>query len=164
MISRIVAILERVEEALLVFVLTAMVATIGAQVLARYVFNVPLSWTEELARYLFIWLVFLGASQAMRRNEHIAVGLLADRLPFRVRQINTVLLDGLVAGFLLMLVIMGWRVVQVVAPLQSIALKVSMAVVYLPLVVGGAVMVLRTVAHMVKVIRHGPERTATPSL
>lgn len=159
MIARTIAVLERIEEAFLVLVLTVMVATIGAQVIARYVFNAPFSWSEELARYLFLWLVFLGASQAMRRNEHIAVGLLIDRLPFRVRQLVIVLINCLIASFLAVLVFQGWKVVGVVAPLKSIALKVTMAVVYLPLVVGGTTMLVRILIQTVHVIRHGPERT-----
>jgi len=164
MVARLIAALERFEEALLVLALSAMVATIGAQVLARYVFAYPLAWTEELARYLFLWVVFLGASQAMRRHEHIAVGLLADRLPRHVRQLVAVMLNGLIAAFLAVLVMQGWKVVGVVAPLKSIALKVSMAVVYLPLVVGGAIMLVRVMADTVRVIRHGPERTGARSI
>ncbi len=164
MIAKIAAILERIEEAFLVLVLSTMVAAIGAQVVARYVFNTPFSWSEELARYLFLWVVFLGASQAMRRHEHIAVGLMVDRLPFRVRQLVIVLLNGLIASFLAVLVVQGWKVVGIVAPLQSIALKVTMAVVYLPLVVGGAIMFVRIILQTINVIRHGPERTGVPSL
>lgn len=164
MIAKTTAVLERIEEAFLVLVLTAMVATIGGQVVARYVFNAPFSWSEELARYLFLWVVFLGASQAMRRQEHIAVGLLVDRLPFRVRQLVIVLLNGLIASFLAVLVLQGWKVVGVVAPLKSIALKVTMAVVYLPLVVGGAIMLVRILVQTVNVIRHGPERTGVRTI
>lgn len=164
MIARIVAVLERIEEAVLVLVLTSMVAAIGAQVLARYVFNVPFSWTEELARFLFMWLVFLGASQALRRHEHIAVGLLVDRLPLRLRQLVIVLLNGLIASFLVVVVLQGWKVVGVVAPLKSIALKVTMAVFYLPLVVGSAIMLVRILVQTVNVIRHGPERTVVRSI
>lgn len=164
MIAGLVKLLERLEEGLIVLVLSTMVTTIGAQVLARYVFNVPLSWTEELARFLFLWLVFLGASQAMRRNEHIAVGLLVDYLPFRVRQLIIVILNGFVAAFLAVLVFQGVHVVQVVAPLKSIALKVTMAVVYLPLVVGGAIMLVRIVVKTANVIRHGPERTGSRTI
>lgn len=164
MIAKLHAVLERVEELLIVLVLTAMVATIGAQVLARYVCAYPLAWTEELARFLFLWLVFLGASQAMRRHEHIAVGLVVDRLPLRLRQFVVVSLNGLIAAFLAVLTVQGWKVVQVVTPLKSIALQVTMAVVYLPLVVGGAVMLVRILAQTVNVIRHGPERTGARSL
>ena len=156
--------LERVEELAVAAVLTAMVVTITAQVLARYVFNVPLAWTEELARYLFIWLVFLGASQAMRRGEHIAIGFFVDMLPRPVRLAASLLVQTLMAAFLAVLVLMAWRIVGVVAPLKSIALKVTMAVVYLPLVVGGAAMLVRTLCGIVDTIRHGAREIATRSI
>lgn len=158
------ALLERLEELMIATALTAMVVTITAQVLARYVFNVPLAWTEELARYLFIWLVFLGASQAMRRGEHIAIGLFVEMLPVPVRLAAGVLINTMVAAFLAVLVVMAWRVVGVVAPLKSIALKVTMAVVYLPLVVGGAAMFVRTLINIGRILRHGPARISANSL
>lgn len=158
------ALLERLEELLIAFTLSAMVVTITTQVLARYVFNIPLAWTEELARYLFLWLVFLGASQAMRRGEHIAIGFFVELLPVPVRLAAGVFVHTLIAAFLFVLVLMAWKVVGVVAPLKSIALKVSMAVVYLPLVVGGAAMFVRTLATIVTILRHGPARIGTSSL
>lgn len=158
------ALLERLEELMIASALTAMVATITAQVLARYVFNVPLAWTEELARYLFIWLVFLGASQAMRRGEHIAIGLFVELLPVPLRLAAGVFVNTLVAAFLAVLVVMAWKVVGVVAPLKSIALKVTMAVVYLPLVVGGAAMFVRTLFTIGRILRYGPARIGASSL
>lgn len=158
------ALLERLEEVMIASVLSAMVVTITAQVLARYVFNVPLSWTEELARYLFLWLVFLGASQAMRRGEHIAIGLFVEMLPTPVRLAAGVFVHTLVAAFLAVLVLMAWKIVGVVAPLKSIALKVSMAVVYLPLVVGGAAMFVRTLVTIGRILRNGPAHIGASSL
>ena len=144
--------------------LLAMVATIEVQVMARHVFNVPLSWTGELVRYLFIWLVFLGAPQAMRRGEHIAIGLFFNVLPRPLHTTASIFINTLVAAFLAVLVVMGWKVVGVVGPLESIALKVSMAVVYLPLVAGGAAMLVRTRIVIVRTIRRGVDEIGDGTL
>jgi TRAP-type C4-dicarboxylate transport system permease small subunit len=52
-----------------------------ANVIARYVFNRPLVWGDELASILFVWLCVLGAVLAMRRNEHMRLTALISRLP-----------------------------------------------------------------------------------
>ena len=52
-----------------------------ANVIARYVFNRPLVWGDELASILFVWLCVLGAVLAMRRNEHMRLTALISRMP-----------------------------------------------------------------------------------
>ena len=46
-----------------------------SQVILRYVFNNPFAWIEEISRYVFVWIVFLGAALAFRSGSHIKVGL-----------------------------------------------------------------------------------------
>ncbi|CAM3397173.1 TRAP transporter small permease [Cytobacillus oceanisediminis] len=61
------------EEVFLVLTLAGMVILIFAQVVGRYVFDSAPSWTEELARYIHIWQVWIGASYAVRLRAHIRV-------------------------------------------------------------------------------------------
>lgn len=51
------------------------------QVLARNVVHVTAMWTEELAKFLFVFIVFLGSATLMEREEHIRISVLSDRLP-----------------------------------------------------------------------------------
>jgi TRAP-type transport system small permease protein len=80
------------------------ILVITAQVLWRYAFGSPLVWTEEAARYLFMWITFLGAALAVRDGIHIRVTLLTDRLPARVRRVMTVV------QLVLMVLLMGFLV------------------------------------------------------
>jgi TRAP-type C4-dicarboxylate transport system permease small subunit len=61
--------------------LILMFVTTFYQVMARNVVQVTAMWTEELAKFLFVFIVFLGAATLMEREEHIRIGMLADRLP-----------------------------------------------------------------------------------
>ena len=54
-----------------------------AGVISRYVFNAPLTWSDELASILFLWLAMLGAVIALRRGEHMRLSTLVNRLPRR---------------------------------------------------------------------------------
>jgi tripartite ATP-independent transporter DctM subunit len=56
-----------------------------AGVIARYVFDAPLTWSDELASVLFLWLAMLGAVIALRRSEHMRLTTVVNRLPPRVR-------------------------------------------------------------------------------
>lgn len=64
----------------LAILMTAMVASVVWQVLSRYLFVVPAAWTEELARFLLIWIGMLGAAYAYRQGSHLGVDLLANKL------------------------------------------------------------------------------------
>lgn len=63
-----------------------MAAIVAAQVFARYVLNHSLFWSEELARYLLVWLTFLGASSAYHRGVHPGVDILFVRMPPGIRK------------------------------------------------------------------------------
>lgn len=64
----------------LAILMTAMVASVVWQVLSRYLFVVPAAWTEELARFLLIWIGLLGAAYAYRHGSHLGIDLLANKL------------------------------------------------------------------------------------
>jgi TRAP-type C4-dicarboxylate transport system permease small subunit len=72
--------LDRILKLALAFLMTAMVTSVVWQVLSRYLFVVPAAWTEELARFLLIWIGMLGAAYAYRQGSHLGIDLLANKL------------------------------------------------------------------------------------
>lgn len=126
--------------------MAAMLAVMAAQVTSRYVFGQPLAWTEEVLRYLYVWLVFLGASAAYADRGHVAVTLISDHLPPSARLwlqtgsdllllVYTLLLFALGASATLRyhhypLSVLDWvpySVVYVVVPLSCLTLLVRIA-------------------------------------
>lgn len=65
--------IERLMQALLIAGITVMIAACLGQVIARYFFHHPLNWTEELARFVFVWVSYLAAWLAWKYRLHIAV-------------------------------------------------------------------------------------------
>jgi TRAP-type C4-dicarboxylate transport system permease small subunit len=68
------------------FLLLMSAATFG-NVIARYGFDSPIPWAEELARYSFLWLIFIGAAVCTKRRRHIAIDVLVKRLPASLQMI-----------------------------------------------------------------------------
>jgi TRAP-type C4-dicarboxylate transport system permease small subunit len=93
--------LDRAEEYIAVALLIALGVMLSAQVFMRFVLGLGYSWMEEIIRMLFIWVIFLGAAAAMRRNLHIRVeaGLLL--FPKAVRPFAAWLGDLLLFAFCL---------------------------------------------------------------
>ena len=78
--------IERMVEYLLAIDLALMVLLIFSNVVGRYGFGSGFAGAEELARLLFVWLVFLGAVLGLRRRAHLGVELVVQRMPERIRK------------------------------------------------------------------------------
>lgn len=75
--------LNKIEEIAVIAMFALMVVVIFAQVIMRYVFNNSLYWSEELGKFLFVWISWLGISLGEREGEHIKITMLTGRLPFK---------------------------------------------------------------------------------
>ena len=77
--------LEGVVRWIVIVLMGIMTVLVSAQIVSRYVFNFPLGWTEEMARFSFVWVSFLGASALMQVREHINVTVFVEAFPPRLR-------------------------------------------------------------------------------
>jgi len=78
--QRAVHFLDVVLKNVLIVLMVALVASVSWQVISRYVFSSPSSWTEEVARFLMIWIGLLGAAYAFRTRVHLGLDLLPKKL------------------------------------------------------------------------------------
>ena len=133
--SRFFSILNHIEEVIIVSMFALMVIIIFVQVIMRKAGN-SLSWSEELGKFLFVWISWMGISLGQREGEHIKITMLTDRLPFRLAQIVNIISDIVV--IIICAVIFYYGVELVVA--QG---NVPYAG-YLAVVLGCGLMILRT--------------------
>jgi tripartite ATP-independent transporter DctM subunit len=131
------ATIDAVSAALLI----VMVAVTTYQIVMRYVFNSPLPWPEELARWSFLWLVMLGAVTATRLGSHIRMTMFVHRLPTSTRPLTDLVAIGLSASSLAVIGYLGIRLMTDTTAL-SVNLGVSYSWLYAALPVGAALSVL----------------------
>jgi C4-dicarboxylate transporter DctQ subunit len=122
---------------------------VGAQILTRYVLNYSLFWSEELARYLFIYLVFIGSAIVLRRNGHIEVSFFVERLPAGVRRWFAIVSDLLILAFTVVVLVHGVRLAAMVWTVPTAAMLIPWTLVYLGIVLGMAAMVLAVLGSLV---------------
>jgi TRAP-type C4-dicarboxylate transport system permease small subunit len=134
----------------LVVMMIVMTLTIIVQVFLRYVFSFSLSWSEEVARYLMIWVAFLGGSLALQKGLHIGVELFLVRVSSRTRRWVSILSKMFVLIFLIYLTIGGIKITWAVRDQSSPALLFSMAYAYLSAPVGGFFMALQTIHSLIE--------------
>lgn len=135
--------------------LGVMVLIVGLQIAVRFLlprFGLMLSvpWSEELARYLMVWCIFLGAAVAARSGALIAVDTLPDSLPERWGDRVRLLALGLTIGFFGLLIWLGWRWVEFGETETSTVLNLPMAWVYMSLPVGAFFAIVNIVAFVVE--------------
>jgi TRAP-type transport system small permease protein len=122
---------ERAIDGAAIAVFVGIFLCVFAQVILRYVFNSPLTWSEELARYLFIWCAFLGWIIASRKSSHLAMTFVAERLPPRVQAAVAVMIQMATIYFAWILGTRGARLVANNWDVENVAVPFNLGVVYL---------------------------------
>lgn len=103
---------ERLLRWLMVLIIAAMALLVFLNVVLRYGFNSNLTITEEIGRYLFVWLTFLGSIAAFIRNRHVRVDTFFLRMPAPVRRIVLVFSDLAMLVCCGMIFIGGWQLTR----------------------------------------------------
>jgi TRAP-type C4-dicarboxylate transport system permease small subunit len=117
-------------EALLVALLAAMVVMVFGNVVLRYLFNSGIDISEELSRYFFVWLTYIGAVVVMRENGHLGVDTLVGWLGMRGRVTCMILSDIIVLACCLILVTGTWKMHAINASQHAPITGLSLGYVY----------------------------------
>ena len=133
--------LLRLVEALAAAMLVADLAVVIASVLLRFLFNAPLTWSDDVARALLLGLSFLGAAGALAHRENAGVAFFVDRLPPRLRAV----VDAADAGLVVIVAMsLCWYTVVLLQDTagQTVGSGVGQQWFFLPMGVGAAAMAL----------------------
>lgn len=137
--------INRSTEWLTCIFLIVMVVIIFLQVVSRTFLQSSFPWTEELARYLMIWLTFLGAAFSFQYGAHIGIGIITDKLPKKLAAIIDVIVCILCIFLFSILLVKGWELVARSMNQQSPAMSIPMSYVYLIIPLSGILMILNVV-------------------
>jgi TRAP-type C4-dicarboxylate transport system permease small subunit len=140
--------LDNFEDEVASVLLAAITVILVLQICTRYFLGDPLSWTEEVSRHLFVWLVFFGASGAIRDRSHIAVDVVNTLLPARIRRIVMLGSNVLVLFFLINVLYWGARAVGRMWGLSTATLEIPFGLVYTVFPITATLMIIRTLVQM----------------
>jgi len=129
---------------ILIFIMSVMVINVLWQVFTRYIMGDPSSFTDELARYLMIWIGILGAAYVSGKNMHVAINVLPEKFSKSTQKKIAIFVDILIIVFVFSaLIIGGIRLVYISYTLgqHSPSLQIPLAVVYLVLPLSGLLII-----------------------
>lgn len=147
--QRVIRILDIILKNALIGLMTALVLSVSWQVFSRYVFAAPSSWTEEVARFLMIWVGLLGAAYAFRTGAHLGLDILPSKLAgpsARLLNVFTMLVVGLFS--LVVLIVGGGSLVALTWELRqhSAVLGLPIALVYSVIPLAGVLICIYAIA------------------
>jgi TRAP-type C4-dicarboxylate transport system permease small subunit len=143
----------------LMVLLAAMAIIIFANVVLRYTTSQSIEWAEEVARYLMVWLTFLGAGPVLRYGGHIAVENLQDSVPTVWAQALRAVIALLLFSFFAFIVYAGVVYVNRAQYQMTPTTQISMSWVYAAMPVGGVLLL----AHWALVVKEYINKRAFPS-
>ncbi len=143
------------EEVFLVSIIAFSVLLLFIQVVMRYVFKNSISWSEELARYAFLWMIWVGASLATKEVKHLKAEFMKNMLSDKKAKILTVVSLVLWLGFSLWLAYSSfWLTVDIFQSGQkSAAMQLPMFIPYASVPVGTTLMSLRLIQHLCSILK-----------
>ncbi len=132
----------------------AMLALVVVGVFYRYVVGEALSWYDEFAGYVLVWLTMYGSVVALAKRTHIGFETVVEKLPPRARQAAEVLATLCIMGFALVMVVAGWQLVQGMSDDTAVSVPwIRMAWVYSVMPISGGLMLLVCGVQLVEEIR-----------
>jgi TRAP-type C4-dicarboxylate transport system permease small subunit len=144
-----------------VIFLGIMTFLVFSQVVTRYLFSYSLAWVEALARYLMIWMAFLGAASLFKDDSHIRMDLVYNKVPQGVRTFLGLLFGLLQIAFLVMLFKLGLEYAESVSIVISPTLRISMRWPAMIISISSVVMIFFILSHMVRTVIGLTGRTLT---
>ncbi|WP_105565712.1 TRAP transporter small permease [Microbacterium halophytorum] len=151
--TRLLAALSTVEKVVSCALLGGLLVSVMLQVVSRYVFRAPLPWTDEVSRFLLVWLTFIAAAYVMSERMHVTVDLALAKLGVRaVAAVDTIATIVVVAAAGVMTVA-GVILIRETAGVLAPATQFPMPVVYSAGAVGFGLIALHGIATIVQNVR-----------
>jgi len=144
--------LDRIVEKLLIFLIFSMFITVLVQIFYRYIFsrflNISLPYTEELARYITIWIVYLGIAIGLEEGLHVSLDLIYDKLSFNNKRLLYIVQRIMMIFFILTVLIFGWELLGRITTNKSASMRIPMTWAYSAPWIGAWLTILRLLVQL----------------
>lgn len=144
---------DKVWEILIIVLLFGILALAFVQVIFRYVLGSPLTWSEAICCYMYVWMVFVGSAVVMLGEGHLTLTFFLDRMPHKIQRYMRVAANLLVL-FILVLIFLkeGIYLTKLTSGQISATVRITLNWVYVAIPVGGLLMGVNIVRKTVKLL------------
>ncbi len=141
--------LNIVAEYLLIILIGSISILIFIQVIFRYVFNHSIYWSEEVGRYLLIWITFIGASVGFKRKAHVGIDFLYEKLKGSIQKYITIIIEVFTILVSFVMFFYGIKLTIFVRMQLSPALFLPMSFPYSSIAIGGFLILIHSINFLI---------------
>ena len=139
---RVFRVLSKALDILIGVLMIVLVVVVTAQIVSRFIFNKPLIWTEEVARWMMMWMAFLAIPVCVRKGLHLKVDLgLTDKLPPRARLALTCVLNALAIAVWVMIVKFSYTYAMTLTRVNALTFRVAKVYLLIAIPISGVLTV-----------------------
>lgn len=141
--------------------LALMVLFTSLQIAGRYIFTAPFPWTEEMTRYMFVWMVFISIGYAVKTGEHIRITFVRMLLKPKWRLYLDIICNILCLGFSVICMCEGYKLLSTIRQggQTAVSLPIPMWLLYLVMPLGFLLVCLRLIQSTMKTIQDIRKKT-----
>lgn len=148
----IINIIRKIERWIVVIGMGVMTAVTIYAVFNRFVLKQSIQWSDELTRYIFIWVSLIGSSIAVEKNAHVGVSVFVDLFPIRIKKYIYIIAYLFCLFFCIILVYTGFDLANSQSNQFSAAMRINMKYIFLSIPVSFSIMGINFIGSIVKII------------
>lgn len=137
--------------AVIAYILAIIIMTM--QIFSRYILQSPFMWAEEIARLLFVWIVYIGTAIAVKRHSHLVVDYFIQYLPQNIKRYLKSVLFVIAAIFCLIIAVLGMNMTINHMHMTINTMPITQAVWYFPIMIGFLMMAINFIRVLPEVLR-----------
>lgn len=141
--------LKKITEALVILLYAAMVVVVFAQVYTRYLTDNSLTWSEELSRFIMIWMLFLASTLAFRQGSHIVVDNIVNLLPSKIKAVVKIIAYLFIVIFIGVVLWGAFKVLPITALQISPTNNIKMSYVYMVIPISMVIMIIDVIRQII---------------
>jgi len=138
---------DNLEEYVLMVLFPIMVVVVFVATMVRYLTNFPLPWSSEVARYVMVWLAYIGASLGIKKNAHLGVEIVVSLLPDVLKKFFGYIRTAMIILFNVLVIYFTFQIIQnqIATEQLSPALRIPIYWAYLAIPAGAFLMIIRSI-------------------
>lgn len=153
---------DNLEGWICILIMVVMVFILFQQVVLRYVFSNSNAWSEELARYLHIYLIFISCSLAMKKDTHIKIDIMLRVWPKKLRPYAALLGEFITITFFILTIYYSIVLTQKVFSMGQLSqsMLIPLGYIYMAIPIGYSLMTVRLIANLVRKFKGRKQQAA----
>ncbi len=130
-----------------------MLVVLVIQIFSRQVLDNPITWSEQLARFLFVYVAYLAVASEIKNDGHVRIEYFYDKFPKKVRTVIYYTFQLLMAIVLVLMIYIGYKMSIRKMPVEIVSLRISYLYMYMALPILSILMLYRLIERNIKETR-----------